>query len=171
MQCVKSYSNICMLANNSPLSDTNALLSVFHDLTLWPKNAVVQHLSPTVTKERSIELLVGSTMRLNKPWYCRSNRETSVKYKLSTTCWNEFGLYAVMTISPHWFNICSQIWEGVRRLSPPWLRAWQQWLIAMWQGCVPAACGPIAACGPRIVVTQDGTEHRIKPKTPWQRDT
>ena len=27
-------------------------------------------------------------------------------------------LYAVMTISAHWFNICSHIWEGVRRLSP-----------------------------------------------------
>ena len=29
------------------------------------------------------------------------------------------GLYAVMTISAHWFNICSHIWEGVRRLSLP----------------------------------------------------
>jgi len=28
-------------------------------------------------------------------------------------------LYAVMTISAHWFNIFSHIWEGVRRLSPP----------------------------------------------------
>jgi len=42
-------------------------MSVFHDLTLLPKNAIVQHLSPTVTKERSIELRRGSTMRLNKP--------------------------------------------------------------------------------------------------------
>jgi len=34
-------------------------------------------------------------------------------------------LYAVMTISAHWFNICSHIWEGVWRLSlPPWLRAY-----------------------------------------------
>jgi len=32
-------------------------------------------------------------------------------------------LYAVMTISAHWFNMCSHIWEGKRRRSPPWLRA------------------------------------------------
>jgi len=33
MQRVKSYGNICMLTNNLPLSDKNAL-SVFHYLTM-----------------------------------------------------------------------------------------------------------------------------------------
>jgi len=28
-------------------------------------------------------------------------------------------LYAVITISAHWFNICSHIWEGVWRLFSP----------------------------------------------------
>jgi len=37
---------------------------------LRPNNVIVQHLTPsTGTAQRSIELLLGSTMRLNKPWY------------------------------------------------------------------------------------------------------
>jgi len=39
----------------------------------------------------SIESLRGSTTHLKKPWYSAvgSNAETSAKYQLSTTWWNE----------------------------------------------------------------------------------
>jgi len=61
MQHVKRYGNRCILASTLPLSDKN-ILSVFHDRTLWPNNAIVQHLRPTRKTQRSIELLRVSTM-------------------------------------------------------------------------------------------------------------
>jgi len=65
LQHVQSYSNICMLASNLPLSNIN-ILSVFHARTLWPNNEIVQHLRPTRKMQRSIELLRVSTTLLNK---------------------------------------------------------------------------------------------------------
>jgi len=65
MQHVKSYGNICMLASTLPLSEKK-VLSVFHERTLWPNNAIVQHLRPTRKTQRSIELLRISTTLLNK---------------------------------------------------------------------------------------------------------
>jgi len=57
-----------MLASNLPLSDKH-VLSVFHDRTLWPNNAIVQHLRPTQKAQRSTELLRVSTTLLKKPYY------------------------------------------------------------------------------------------------------
>jgi len=38
---------------------------------LSPNNAILQHLTPPMgTTQRSIQLLRGSTTRLNKPWHC-----------------------------------------------------------------------------------------------------
>ena len=64
--------------------------------------------------------------------YCLLARRSSAKHStqqsaLTFKYWQNFSyqlggmnrLYAVMAISAHWFNICSHIWEGVRRLSPP----------------------------------------------------
>ena len=65
MQHVKSYGNIWMLASTLPLSDKN-VLSVFRDRTLWPNNAIVQHLRQTRKTQRSIELLRVNTTLLNK---------------------------------------------------------------------------------------------------------
>jgi len=72
-------------------------------------------------------------------------------------------LFAVMTISGHWFNIYSQIWEGVRRLSPP-LVTW----LATVTDCHMAGLGNLRVgnkytpCkhGPciRIFVTQNRTQ-------------
>jgi len=78
-----------MLASNLPLSDKN-VLSVFHDRTLWPNNAIVQHLRPTQKTQRSIELLRVSMTLLNKPWYSAvsSNAKILAKHQLSAW-WNE----------------------------------------------------------------------------------
>jgi len=41
-------------------------------------------------------------------------------------------LYAVMTIFAQRFNICSSKLERSTAHLPPWLRTWQQWLVAIW---------------------------------------
>jgi len=74
--------------------------------------------------------------------WCSSTKHSTQQSALTLKYWQNTSyhlgginrLYAVMTISAHWFSICSHISEGVRRLPPPWLRAKQQWLIAIWQG-------------------------------------
>jgi len=54
-----------MLASSLPLSDKNVLI-VFHDRTLWPDNAIVQHLRPTRKTQGGNELLRVSATLLNK---------------------------------------------------------------------------------------------------------
>ena len=83
MQHVKSYGNICMLASTLPLSDKN-VLSVFHDRTLGPINAIVQHLRPTQKTQGGNELLRISTTLLNKT-YSTQQSALTLKYWQNTS--------------------------------------------------------------------------------------
>jgi len=51
-------------------------------------------------------------------------------------------LYAVMTILLNRSIFAVQNLRGLRRLSPPWLRAWQQWLMAICRGVTREAQFP-----------------------------
>jgi len=127
------------------------VLSVFHDRT----NAIVQHLRPTQKTQRSIELLrvarrsstnhsTQQSALTQKYWQNTSyqlGRMNNWLYAVFKQSLETIGFMtaAVMTISSHWFNICSHIWEEKSAFLPPGYAPMQQWLVAMWQvwGCRP----------------------------------
>jgi len=118
MQHVKSYGNISMFESILPLSDKNTL-SVFHDRTLWPNNAICNTSDQRGKRRVAMSYYVLAGRSSTK----HSTQQSGLTLKYWQNASYQLGgmnrLYAVMTVSAHWFNICSHIWEGVRRLSSP----------------------------------------------------
>jgi len=118
MQHVKSYANICMLASTLPLSDKMCwacFMTEHCDLTMKFSNTSHQR------RKRSAALSCYVLTRRSSTNHSTQHSALTLKY-LQNTSYQLAGmnrLYAVMTISAHWFNICSRIWERIRRLSSP----------------------------------------------------
>jgi len=104
---------------------------------LWPNNAILQHrCSSTGTVQRSIEWLQPG-MRRNKTMVLTQQSALTQKLRQNINYQQLGGMTG-----------CTRSWQvllngsifavqnsrGSRRLSPRWLHAWQQWLMAICRG-------------------------------------
>ena len=91
----------------------------------------------------SFELLLGSTTHLNKLWY------SAITQKLwQSTSFVQLGrmnnwLYAIMTIFAHGSKFAVQNLRDDCAIRPNWLRAWPQWLMAVWFWSFCCNCKPV----------------------------